>query len=694
MQYTENYQYRKPVIGVDIADIKDMNFNSDRTDALIHNTQISLAPAYDLNETYNTGDVVMYETLMYKCKEDNVTGVWVPEKWERTTAGEEGAGGGGTSVVPNPSGTPTDTLETIEIEGTVYDIAGSGGGGGGSAPHKLYTKLYNGNITSTGDITLLDSIENYDFILIEIAYLNGEGNPVCGSTIADVAYLKTTYNNTTSVWIDGGNNDRSAKVAFSDATTMKVNKASTSDAIIGVYGLKLEVGDLGKGAHIDLLWDYINDNSGNIYWSGSALTLNGDIRNYDEVVVEIVSAQGDVSDQWKSSYQWRLLVDPLINSFEPGTFTMCSYDQRSAKFQFTNTTLQKLLGNGAENGVIRVYGVTYGGESKASEIIPISAGDGTTSRTFTFDKTPKFIKIYWEDTALDGGWTLDAEIAWGQPYANYKAHSRATSITGLTGGLAQLTYGSDGKSVTVIGGNAFGAWNTANGSGLMFVDYGGVTRTGGSGEASEYIPYSNKNNIVCEATLDNFDASSLEWGDGESPIILSQIVSMYNNEAVSIPVKTSGVIAYSDVGGNKQPYTAYMVCKAQTSGTYTRLLSALESHSQNMGAMVFGTDNINLGSWNNLVSTGLSATSDYIVCAIQYTGYGLGYCKVNNIDLSPFPLVGSNRHITIGRTDIGSGGDQEPCDILVKYFGVVEGTDTRKAINENVAYLMDKFGIN
>lgn len=685
MQYTENYQYRKPVIGVDIADIKDMNFNSDRTDALIHNTQISLAPAYDLNETYNTGDVVMYETLMYKCKEDNVTGVWVPEKWERTTAGEEGAGGGGTSVVPNPQGEPTDTLNTIGIDGTIFDIAGSGGGGTGEGSFYKETTLWSGSDSAT--MTLSESFKDYDAIMVvaKTAYNNTEYSM---SSVWLTSYLSYHINDGMRFGLTGD----SWYIYFSitDETTF----AKQDQYYLYISEIKgLKFGG-GKATRIDLLWDYINDNSGNIYWSGSALTLNGDIRNYDEVVVEIVSAQGDVSDQWKSSYQWRLLVDPLINSFEPGTFTICSYDQRSAKFQFTNTTLQKLLGNGAENGVIRVYGVTYGGESKASEIIPISAGDGTTSRTFTFDKTPKFIKIYWEDTALDGGWTLDAEIAWGQPYANYKAHSRATSITGLTGGLAQLTYGSDGKSVTVIGGNAFGAWNTANGSGLMFVDYGGVTRTGGSGEASEYIPYSNKNNIVCEATLDNFDASSLEWGDGESPIILSQIVSMYNNEAVSIPVKTSGVIAYSDVGGNKQPYTAYMVCKAQTSGTYTRLLSALESHSQNMGAMVFGTDNINLGSWNNSVSTGLSATSDYIVCAIQYTGYGLGYCKVNNIDLSPFPLVGSNRHITIGRTDIGSGGDQEPCDILVKYFGVVEGTDTRKAINENVAYLMDKFGIN
>lgn len=472
MLYTENYQFRKPVIGVDIADVKDVNFNSDKLDALLYNTQISLAPAYDLLETYNTGDKVMYETLMYKCKADNVTGAWDPSKWERTTAGEEGSGGGGgSSVIPNPQGEPTDTLETIEIEGTVYDIAGSGGGGTGDGSFYKETTLWNGSDSAT--MTLSESFEDYDAILF-IGKATSDGNHYVVTNVWSVEDLKT-YINEGSRLCAVANDAWYVYVTVPDNTTF-TRQDRNMLYISEIRGLKFGG---GKGARIDLLWDYINDNSGNIYWSGNALTLNGDIRNYDEVVVEIVSAQGDVSDQWKSSYQWRLLVDPLINSFEPGTFTICSYDQRSAKFQFTNTTFQKLLGNGAENGVIRVYGVTYGGESKASEIIPISAGDGTTSRAFTFDKTPKFIKIYWEDTALDGGWTLDAEIAWGQPYVNYKAHSRATSITGLTGGLAQLMYGSDGKSVTIIGGNAFGAWNTTNGSGFMFVDYGGVTRAGG-----------------------------------------------------------------------------------------------------------------------------------------------------------------------------------------------------------------------
>lgn len=360
---TTNYNLTKPTMA-EIADIRTLNNNMDKVDEVMHSTQVSLAPAYDLTATYNTGDIVMYELLMYKCKEDNVTGAWNPAKWERTTAGENGSGGGGSSVVPNPQGSPTDTLRTIGIDGTVYDIAGSGGGGGSA--RKLYKKLYNGNITSTGDLTLLDSIENYDFIMIEIAYLEGEGNPVCGSTIADVAYLKSTYNNNTSIWIDGGNNDRSAKVAFSDATTMKVQKASTYDAIIGVYGLDLN-----------------------------------------------------------------------------------------------------------------------GGAGDASEIIPITAGDGTTSRTFTFDKIPKKISMQY----VANGWGFYRDIIWGTDRSYYQASQATISESATYIGVSGIVCDETTKSVTITGLNAIQASNTADIVGYMYVDYGG----GSGGSAVKDILYSDAN---------------------------------------------------------------------------------------------------------------------------------------------------------------------------------------------------------
>ena len=87
--YTDNYSLTKPTFA-EVADIRTINGNMDTIDDIMHASQVSLAEAYDQTATYNTGDVVMYEFLMYKCKEDNVTGNWDATKWERTTAAETG----------------------------------------------------------------------------------------------------------------------------------------------------------------------------------------------------------------------------------------------------------------------------------------------------------------------------------------------------------------------------------------------------------------------------------------------------------------------------------------------------------------------------------------------------------------------------------------------------------------------------
>lgn len=147
--YTDNYQLEKPLYS-ETADVAVLNRNADKIDDILHASQVSLAPAYDQNETYNTGDVVMYEFLMYECLEDNVTGVWDATKWQRTTAGEHGGGSSASevsydntdsgltadnvqdaldeivenipSVEANPQGAATEELTKIEIDGTVYGI--------------------------------------------------------------------------------------------------------------------------------------------------------------------------------------------------------------------------------------------------------------------------------------------------------------------------------------------------------------------------------------------------------------------------------------------------------------------------------------------------------------------------------------------------------------------------------------------
>lgn len=117
--YTDNYSLIKPSYS-EIADVATINTNMNTIDDIMHSTQVSLAPAYDSTQTYNTGDVVMYELLMYKCTDDGVTGTWNASKWERTTASE--CGDSGSDVEANPSGTATEELNKLRVNDTIYSI--------------------------------------------------------------------------------------------------------------------------------------------------------------------------------------------------------------------------------------------------------------------------------------------------------------------------------------------------------------------------------------------------------------------------------------------------------------------------------------------------------------------------------------------------------------------------------------------
>lgn len=116
-----------------------------------------------------------------------------------------------------------------------------------------------------------------------------------------------------------------------------------------------------------------------------------------------------------------------------------------------------------ENNVIS----STGGDTN-SEIITLTAGDGTTSRTFTFSKLPKLIKIYW---TIGIGWSSEFVIVWGQDIANYICSVGNVPSTNGSLGCASVTFDTTNKSMTLTGANAFGCANDLTGSGYMFVLY-------------------------------------------------------------------------------------------------------------------------------------------------------------------------------------------------------------------------------
>lgn len=112
-----------------------------------------------------------------------------------------------------------------------------------------------------------------------------------------------------------------------------------------------------------------------------------------------------------------------------------------------------------------IYGV--GGGGSTSEIIPITAGDGTSSRTFTFSKTPKFIKADW---ISQSPWRFTASFIWGADRIFHMANNSAPA-TSVYNGVSVITYGADGKSFTITSFNANGAMNGTDASGQMYVEY-------------------------------------------------------------------------------------------------------------------------------------------------------------------------------------------------------------------------------
>lgn len=88
-----------------------------------------IADEFSTESTYAVDDYVMHEGSLYKCTTAVTTaGAWDSTKWTETLVMDEveAGGGGGTTVIANPSGTATDDLTKVQIGSTIYDIPGGG----------------------------------------------------------------------------------------------------------------------------------------------------------------------------------------------------------------------------------------------------------------------------------------------------------------------------------------------------------------------------------------------------------------------------------------------------------------------------------------------------------------------------------------------------------------------------------------
>ena len=161
------------------------------------------------------------------------------------TWGEPSGGGGGTTVVPNPVGTPTDTLDTIQIGNTIYDIEGSGGGAGkGYETTLIYDSGSNTAGAPTGqDVSLLDNLSKYDLGMIIMSTPSDRAETKYQSS--DQVFFDTSYaliddNYHQLHWAGYGN--RWMQIKFTD-TTFRITGSGGEDGghtpnVYKIYGIK------------------------------------------------------------------------------------------------------------------------------------------------------------------------------------------------------------------------------------------------------------------------------------------------------------------------------------------------------------------------------------------------------------------------------------------------------------------------
>ncbi len=122
---TERFGFTKPA-GSDPASIVPLNSNTDLIEQYLGRTQDMIAPMYDDTETYSVGDLRTYESRLYKCNTDISTPeTFDPEKWDLTTAVQEGGGSGGASAIEKTQAEYDALTPAQKTNGAIYMVQGS-----------------------------------------------------------------------------------------------------------------------------------------------------------------------------------------------------------------------------------------------------------------------------------------------------------------------------------------------------------------------------------------------------------------------------------------------------------------------------------------------------------------------------------------------------------------------------------------
>ena len=150
----------------------------------------------------------------------------------------------GTDVEANPTGTPTDQLNTIRIGEDIYEIVGGGGGS------KVVDLIYeNANRTIENTVVLDEPYTDYDFLIFEISDSSQYSHKLQTMVVLKEQMDDAKTNNILLCFYQ----DDSAYLQYTvtNNTTLTKNNAAY-ECITKVYGVKMGSGAGGASAVEDL----------------------------------------------------------------------------------------------------------------------------------------------------------------------------------------------------------------------------------------------------------------------------------------------------------------------------------------------------------------------------------------------------------------------------------------------------------
>lgn len=265
-----------------------------------------------------------------------------------------GGGGGGTTVIANPTGTPTDDLDTIQIGSTIYNIPGSGGGGGAGYTNEL---IYSSPTpVNSGTLSLTKNITDFDVICFAYGLVGnyGKGDNSISFKYVDVNYFMTKFPNTATrvtdhMIIDGYSNFYVyAKMGPTIDSIDIWNVGSPNTGVLSVYGIKYGTGGGGGSSkQVDLLYTNPNRTIEN------TVTLNNPYTDYDFIVM-IIADIAQHKCRMQSMFILKETMDESLNSGNPISF----YQSAQAFLEYIVTDSVTLTEDAAAYECItKIYGV-------------------------------------------------------------------------------------------------------------------------------------------------------------------------------------------------------------------------------------------------------------------------------------------------------------------------------------------------